>query len=114
MTEAIKGVLQEHYNYDSTVCFQEGVYQNGADGVIAVRRFPLQNTFYALYRSFTECCFIEDEGNIVFYKNRHGEASRELAEGVVVDIKKSGWTQEVQDELADGTLSDSVAEPAQI
>ena len=69
--------------------------------------FGSQNTFYALYRSFTECCFIEDEGTIVFYKNRHGEAQRQLAEDVVLSIKKEGWTQAAQDELNEGALSDT-------
>ncbi|KAF7370640.1 Delta-12 fatty acid desaturase [Mycena sanguinolenta] len=55
VTEKIKDVLKEHYNYDST------------------------NSFYALYRSFTECCFIEDDGDIVFYKNKHTKAARVLA-----------------------------------
>ncbi|KAJ7818813.1 delta-12 fatty acid desaturase [Mycena leptocephala] len=54
VTEYIKPVLKNHYNYDST------------------------NTFRALYRSFTECRFIEDEGDIVFYKNKHGKAARIL------------------------------------
>ncbi|KAI0711224.1 fatty acid desaturase-domain-containing protein [Earliella scabrosa] len=83
VTEAIKTVLGENYNYDST------------------------NTFYALYRSFTECVFIEDEGTIVFYKNRHGAAQRLLAEDAILTIKKEGWTQERQDELSAGALSDS-------
>ena len=34
VTEVIKPVLKEHYNYDST------------------------NTFYALYRTFTRCIFV--------------------------------------------------------
>ncbi|KZS96675.1 hypothetical protein SISNIDRAFT_424253 [Sistotremastrum niveocremeum HHB9708] len=55
VTEHVKKVLGEDYNYDNT------------------------NTFRALYRSFTECCFIEEEGDIVFYKNRKGELGRELA-----------------------------------
>lgn len=55
VTEHIKGVLKDDYNYDST------------------------NTFRALWRSFTECCFIEDDGNMVFYKNRQGKAAREVA-----------------------------------
>lgn len=38
VTQALKKVLGEDYNYDST------------------------NTFRALYRSFNECVFIEDEG----------------------------------------------------
>ncbi|KAF9524564.1 delta-12 fatty acid desaturase [Crepidotus variabilis] len=55
VTEAIKKVLKEDYNFDST------------------------NTFRALYRSFTQCCFIEDDGDIVFYKNKDGKAIRVLA-----------------------------------
>ncbi|RDB19026.1 Acyl-lipid omega-3 desaturase (cytochrome b5), endoplasmic reticulum [Hypsizygus marmoreus] len=65
VTEAIKKVLKEDYNFDST------------------------NTFRALYRTFTQCCFIEDDGDIVFYKNQHGKASRVLAEGVLGETKKS-------------------------
>lgn len=42
-----------------------------------------QNTFRALYRTFTQCCFIEDDGDIIFYKNKDGEAVRFLAEGVL-------------------------------
>ncbi|KAI3612711.1 delta-12 fatty acid desaturase protein [Moniliophthora roreri] len=37
------------------------------------------NTFRALYRTFTQCKFIEDKGDIVFYKNREGRAARVLA-----------------------------------
>ncbi|KAI0330272.1 hypothetical protein GY45DRAFT_1370848 [Cubamyces sp. BRFM 1775] len=77
VTEAIRRVLGEHYNYDST------------------------NTFYALYRSFTECVFIEDEGAIVFYKNKWGDAAREVADGAVAAIKEAGWKQEKQDDLSD-------------
>ncbi|KAJ3886899.1 fatty acid conjugase [Lentinula edodes] len=51
-TECIKKMLKEDYNYDST------------------------NSFRALYRTFTECEFIEDEGDIVFFKNRQGRANR--------------------------------------
>jgi len=61
VTEHIKRVLGEDYYYDST------------------------NTFRALYRSFTECCFIEDDGDIVFYKNRHGQAAREVASDIRTD-----------------------------
>jgi len=55
VTEAIKKVLKDDHNYDSS------------------------NTFRALYRTFTQCCFIEDDGDIVFYKNKDGKASRVLA-----------------------------------
>ncbi|THU93824.1 delta-12 fatty acid desaturase [Dendrothele bispora CBS 962.96] len=54
-TECIKAVLKDAYNYDST------------------------NTLRALYRSFVECEFIEDDGEIIFYKNRQGKATRVLA-----------------------------------
>ncbi|KAK1222246.1 hypothetical protein PQX77_014879 [Marasmius sp. AFHP31] len=50
ITAHLKKVLGDDYNYDST------------------------NTFRALYRSFTECCFIEDDSDIVFYANKHGMA----------------------------------------
>merc|ERR1711871_339602 len=45
-TEAFKGVLGEYYLKDNT---------------------PIAR---ALYRSFSNCQFVEDEGNIVFYKNK--------------------------------------------
>ncbi|KAL0071160.1 hypothetical protein AAF712_001720 [Marasmius tenuissimus] len=54
-TAEIKKVLKDDYNYDST------------------------NSFRSLYRTFTQCCFIEDEGDIVFYKNREGKAARVLS-----------------------------------
>ncbi|KAJ7773343.1 delta-12 fatty acid desaturase [Mycena metata] len=54
VTEYLKPVLKDHYNYDST------------------------NTFRALYRTFTQCLFIENDGDIVFYKNKNGEAARKL------------------------------------
>ncbi|KAF8635645.1 hypothetical protein AX15_000280 [Amanita polypyramis BW_CC] len=50
VTEAIKPVLGDYYNYDSTPAL------------------------YALWRSFTNCIFVEDEGNILFFRNRYGEA----------------------------------------
>ncbi|OCH90799.1 hypothetical protein OBBRIDRAFT_792897 [Obba rivulosa] len=53
VTEAIKPVLGEHYNYDSTP------------------------TIYALWRAFTQCVFIEPEGDVVFFKNQQGKALRE-------------------------------------
>lgn len=54
VTEAIKSLLKDDYNYDST------------------------NSFRALYRTFSQCCFVEDTGDIVFYKNRQGQAVRIL------------------------------------
>ncbi|KAH7868007.1 delta-12 fatty acid desaturase [Lentinula edodes] len=54
-TACIKKILRKEYNYDST------------------------NSFRALYRSFTECEFVEDRSDIVFYKNRSGHANRVLA-----------------------------------
>ncbi|KAJ6617120.1 fatty acid desaturase-domain-containing protein [Mycena sp. CBHHK59/15] len=57
VTEAIRPVLGEHYNYDSTPALA------------------------ALWRSFTQCTFVEDDGDVVFFKNRRGEA--------VVEVQKS-------------------------
>jgi omega-6 fatty acid desaturase (delta-12 desaturase) len=54
VTEALKKLFGDEYNYDSTPVFR------------------------ALYRSFTQCCFIEDEGDVIFYKNARGEQQRFL------------------------------------
>ncbi|KAF9003035.1 delta-12 fatty acid desaturase [Cyathus striatus] len=58
VTEILKTILKDDYNYDST------------------------NSFRALYRTFTQCCFIEDNGDILFYKNREGKPVRVLAQNV--------------------------------
>ncbi|KAF8888935.1 fatty acid desaturase-domain-containing protein [Gymnopilus junonius] len=50
VTKAIKPVLGDYYNYDSTPAL------------------------YALWRSFTQCTFVEPEGDILFFKNQYGEA----------------------------------------
>ncbi|KAJ7066579.1 delta-12 fatty acid desaturase [Mycena amicta] len=55
VTEYLKQVLPDHYNYDST------------------------NMYRAFWRNFTQCIFIEDEGEILFFKNRSGETQREFA-----------------------------------
>ncbi|KAJ7447434.1 fatty acid conjugase [Mycena latifolia] len=54
VTEKIRPILGDHYNFDST------------------------NSFYALYRSFTQCCFIDDDGEIVMYRNREGKTARDI------------------------------------
>ncbi|KAI0937591.1 hypothetical protein AcV7_003584 [Taiwanofungus camphoratus] len=72
ITKCVRQVLKDDYNYDST------------------------NTFYALYRSFTQCVFIENEGSIVFYKNKYGETVREIADNKVKEIKEK-WDAEEQD-----------------
>ncbi|PBL01022.1 hypothetical protein ARMGADRAFT_1043115 [Armillaria gallica] len=75
ITQIVKNVLGASYNYDSTP------------------------SFYALYRSFTQCLFVEEEGDIVFYKNKNGEAAREVAYDAVKRIKVDGWDPVAQDEL---------------
>ncbi|KAF8909566.1 hypothetical protein CPB85DRAFT_1376244 [Mucidula mucida] len=55
VTERIKQVLGEHYNDDST---------------------PI---FYALYRSFNECRYVDSDGDVVMYRNRSGKVARQLA-----------------------------------
>ncbi|KAH6892814.1 delta-12 fatty acid desaturase protein [Coprinopsis sp. MPI-PUGE-AT-0042] len=71
VTEAIKKVLKDDYNYDST------------------------NSFRALYRTFTQCCFIEDDGDIVFYKNREGKAVRVLVPEYAAKCEaKNVWNHE--------------------
>ncbi|KAF8880016.1 fatty acid desaturase-domain-containing protein [Infundibulicybe gibba] len=75
ITRVIKSVLKDDYNYDSTP------------------------SFYALYRSFTQCLFIEEEGDIVFYKNKYGNAAREVQHSALKQIRASGWHPEQQDKL---------------
>ena len=36
------------------------------------------NIFRALWRSFTYCVFVEEDENVVFYKNMKGEATRDV------------------------------------
>jgi len=36
-------------------------------------------TLYALWRTFHECQFVEDDGGVLFYKDRLGHAKRGLA-----------------------------------
>ncbi|KAJ6481547.1 fatty acid desaturase-domain-containing protein [Mycena vitilis] len=55
VTRAIKPVLGEHYKYDETWAM------------------------VALWRSFTQCTFVEDEGDVIFFKNRAGRAVVETA-----------------------------------
>ncbi|KAK7678562.1 hypothetical protein QCA50_018434 [Cerrena zonata] len=76
VTEAIKPVLGEYYYYDSTP------------------------TLYALWRSFTQCTFIEPEGDVIFFKNQRGEAGRILRE----EPKKANGTI-IEKEIGQG-LSD--------
>jgi hypothetical protein len=56
--------------------------------MISLDLILLQNTFRALYRTFTQCAFIEDDGDIVFYKNRDGEAARVLASDALNHVPK--------------------------
>ncbi|KAF8321133.1 fatty acid desaturase [Clavulina sp. PMI_390] len=53
-TQAIKKVLGDDYCYDSTW------------------------TLRAIYRNFTQCMFIEDEGDTVFYRDRKGNPTRRM------------------------------------
>ncbi|KAJ7080443.1 fatty acid desaturase-domain-containing protein [Mycena epipterygia] len=56
VTKAIKPVLGEYYQYDDTPAL------------------------IALWRAFTQCTFIEDDGEIVFFKNRAGKLAAEEKE----------------------------------
>lgn len=90
VTRIIKSMLGDDYNYDSTVSSSDFCAHHGLHLVILFSSETpksmviqcVQNSFRALYRTFTECCFIEDKGDIVFYKNRKGEAARIVADDV--------------------------------
>lgn len=51
-TEALKVYLGPHYNYSD------------------------ENFFISLYKTYRDCVFVEDKGDIVFYKDGRGRASR--------------------------------------
>ncbi|KAI0322958.1 delta-12 fatty acid desaturase protein [Amylostereum chailletii] len=68
ITKHIREVLKKDYNYDST------------------------HTLYALWRSFTQCLFIEEGGGIVFYKNKEGKPARRLAPDALGQLNKKQKT----------------------
>ena len=70
VTDAIKPVLGDAYCYDSTV---RHVFTRAW---FASLMTVLQWTVYALWRSFTQCTFIEAHGDVVFFKNQSGHALR--------------------------------------
>ncbi|KZT66588.1 delta-12-fatty acid desaturase [Daedalea quercina L-15889] len=72
ITKHVRQVLKGDYNYDST------------------------NTFYALYRSFTQCVYVDDDESIVFYRNKYGQSFREVAKKELKQINEH-WNPEVQD-----------------
>jgi hypothetical protein len=43
--------------------------------------------------------FIEEEGDVVFYKNKDGVAVREIQQSALKEIQASGWNPEEQDRL---------------
>ena len=53
---------------------------------------------YALWRSFTQCTFIEPEGDVVFFKNQRGEAIREHAESDAASKTEGKQAVEGEDE----------------
>lgn len=55
-TQHLKAFIGEHYAYDD------------------------RNPFYALWESYRDCQFVEDEGDVVFYRNPKGIAVRRPAE----------------------------------
>ncbi|KAH9831150.1 fatty acid desaturase-domain-containing protein [Rhodofomes roseus] len=72
ITRCVRKVLKDDYNYDST------------------------NTFYALYRSFTQCIYVDDDESIVFYRNKFGESVRGVAKDKLQQVDEN-WNPEEQD-----------------
>lgn len=78
VTRVLKPLLCEQYNYDSTVLAFPHLSKLYSLTTCSTYRSPVyhQPTLYALWRSFTQCTFIEPDGDIVFYKNQQGMATR--------------------------------------
>lgn len=55
-TQHLKAFIGEHYAYDD------------------------RNPFYALWESYRDCQFVEDEGDVVFYRDQKGMAVRRPAD----------------------------------
>lgn len=88
ITKCIREVLKDDYNYDSTVRSTPTSFFSDRPCECPQLIYPFpQNSFYALWRSFTQCMFIEEDGGIVFYKNKYGEAARELAPGALGQLQ---------------------------
>lgn len=66
------------------------------------------NLFYALWRSFNECVFVEDEGDVLFYKNMQGELNRQVAEAAAAeqDSKDDSKEEETATDSSSSTSED--------
>ena len=108
ITKAINSVLpwlKEGYNYDSTVkllnsssiLFISSLFDSN------LQFFIFSAIVLRLYRSFTQCQSVEDEGDIVFYKNRGGKAVRAIHPGpsVIVEMKEKETQHRVEMKFGD-------------
>ncbi|TFY69825.1 hypothetical protein EVJ58_g181 [Rhodofomes roseus] len=91
ITRCVRKVLKDDYNYDSTV----SVTWVGNTGM-SDTHVRAQNTFYALYRSFTQCIYVDDDESIVFYRNKFGESVRGVAKDKLQQVDEN-WNPEEQD-----------------
>lgn len=56
----------------------------------------IQPTIHALWRSFTQCVFVEDVGQVVFYKNCEGVGVREAVEDADAAGAEVGGVKEIR------------------
>jgi hypothetical protein len=84
VTLALKNLLGSDYMYDSTVtlvfAFKDKTCTDAS---------YLQPVYRAVYRAFTQCYFVEDDDEVVFYKDQKGRQGRQLARESVPDITKA-------------------------
>ncbi|EPQ51969.1 hypothetical protein GLOTRDRAFT_108012 [Gloeophyllum trabeum ATCC 11539] len=62
-------------------------YKSGGSFVWKHYWVPWLGTLFALWRSFRQCTFIEDDGDVVFFKNQQGEAVRQVGSAGIADAQ---------------------------
>lgn len=73
VTKIIRELLGDDYCYDET------------------------GTFRSIYRNFRECTFIEDDGDILFYRNRKGIPTRQMDGSVSPPLNDGKGSPEKED-----------------
>jgi hypothetical protein len=84
VTLALKTLLGPDYMYDSTVTLVLASKDKTCTDASHV-----QPVYRAVYRAFTQCYFVEDDDEVVFYKDKNGRQGRQLARDSVLNITKT-------------------------
>jgi hypothetical protein len=88
-------ILYVHFFSTRSTWVKFSLLDNGEEATKYLRQvmgddynFDTTSSLYALWRTYTSCEYIDDDGGIVFYKNRYGKQVRELDENAVIPEEK--------------------------